>query len=98
MKRDVSRIRKWDVTQEESPVKDSRSNGIIGQIRALKGGLEARLGSKVESDHPGLPWLVMHSASTMNRYLRSPDGETAHRRIKGQTFDVPVVELERCGT
>ena len=86
---------------EESPVEDSHSNGFIeraiqevqGQIRATKSALEARLGQKITSSHPGLPWLVMHAANTLNRYAMGQDGRTAYHRLSGKKFNQEVVEF-----
>lgn len=101
LKEDLKRVREEERTMEESPVQDSQSNGFIeraiqevhGQIRTVKSALEARLGQKITSSHLGLPWLVMHSANTLNRYAIGEDGRTAYYRLKGKRLNQEVVEF-----
>ena len=86
---------------ESSPVKESRSNGAIenaiqqvqGQFRAIKDGLESRLGERVKGDSPLVPWMVLHAARTLNRYHVSSDGKTAYRRWKGKDFKRDIAEF-----
>ena len=74
LKETIKRARDGEVIMEESPVEDSRSNGYIeravqtvqDQVRTMKSALEGRIGEDVKPDHPGLPWLVMRSASLLN--------------------------------
>ena len=90
-----------DIMMEESPGYDSRSNGEVertvqtvqGQVRTVKTGLESRLGVRIESDHPCLPWLVQHSANLLSRYMKVEDGCTAYRRLRGREFGASVAEF-----
>ena len=92
------------VKDEESPVKESQSNGLIentirteqGQIRAVKDGLDTRYERKVSREHHSLPWLVEHSAQCLNRYMVGRDGKTAYERAKGRPFRVPAAEFAEC--
>ena len=89
------------VVLEESPVGESKSNGAVenavqqvqGQVRSMKDALECRLGIRLTEESPMIPWMVMHAAKTMNRYLVGPDGKTAHRRWKGKDFKRDVAEF-----
>ena len=55
----------FTIKDEESPVKESQSNGLIentirteqGQIRTIRDGLEARYGRKIGREHHSLPWF-----------------------------------------
>ena len=61
---------------EESPVRESRSNGSIenavqlvqGMIRTLRDALESRYGERLEGHNMMIPWMVMHAAATMSRF------------------------------
>ena len=50
----------------------------------MKSALEVRLGQKITSSHPGLPWLIIHAANTLNRYAVGQDGRTAYHRLRAQ--------------
>ena len=57
--------------QENSPVGDSRSNGLVertiqtvsGQIRTTRSAIEARLGVKVAPSSPAFAWMISHAAN-----------------------------------
>ena len=92
---------------EESPVEESRSNGhteralqaVQDQTRTMKSALEGRIGEEVRPEHPGLPWLVMHSANIINRYQKGVDGCRAHRISKEKEYNGTAVEFgEEYGT
>ena len=59
----------------------------------MKEALEDRLGTRLAEDSVVIPWLVMHAARTMNRYLVGQDGKTAYRRWKGKDFKREVAEF-----
>ena len=40
-----------------------------------------------------MPWLVEAAAWTLNRYLVGKDGKTSYERVKGKSFELPVVEF-----
>ena len=60
---------------QHPPAYDPQSNGAIektvddfmGQMRALKIGLERRLKTKIESDEAILQWMIEHSSTIINR-------------------------------
>ena len=59
----------------------------------MKSALEGRMGEEVKPDHPGLPWIVMHSANLLNRCQKGKDGCTAYRRVKGKDFEGMAIEF-----
>ena len=78
---------------EHSPVRSSRSNGIIergikeveNQVRTMKSALDARLGSEIRASSNVLPWLVEFAAILVTRYLVGKDGKTPHERSRGKS-------------
>ena len=90
-----------NVVPEMSPVEDSESNGgieraiqsISAQVRVMKDALEAHIGEKVEPNAPILAWLVSHAATLLTLYEQSADGKTAYERLKGKTWDRPMIEF-----
>ncbi len=89
---------------EESPVKESQSNGEVeraiqevqGQVRTTKAALESRYENRITEDHPCLPWLVSHSADTLRRFQVHKDGKTAYQRVRGKAFRKEVMEFGEC--
>ena len=77
---------------EQSPVEESKSNGMIerwnltveGQIRVLKDAFETRIRNKITADHPVLSWLVEFAAVLVNRYEVGHDGKTPYERLRGK--------------
>ena len=100
----VKADREERIVMEESPVGESASNGAVeraiqtveGQVRTMKAALEFRLKKKVEPDHPLIPWLIRHAASTHSRYHKGMDGKTAYERLKGKSFTRQVMEFGVC--
>ena len=88
------RVTEWapeKIGIENSPVKDSQSNGMIergiqsieGQIRTLKGALEERLSTKLTADECIMSWLVIHAAETIKHFQMIMDGKTPFQRLRG---------------
>ena len=50
----------------------------------------------IDDSHIAAPWLVPHSAHTLNMYLIGLDGKTARQRLRGRTFKAPIVEYAEC--
>ena len=88
------------ILEEELPVKDSRSNGVVdiiirngqGRIRTLRDALEARYKRKITREHPSLTWLVGHAPQCINGYLRGKDCKTACEISKRSPFNVGVAK------
>ena len=104
LKQAVKRERDQDIILEESPEYDSMGNGEVerqtqevqGQIRAIKLNLEAHYEDKIKDDHPVIPWLVAHSASTITRYKIGEDGKTAYQLWKGRKYGRGIAEFGEC--
>jgi hypothetical protein len=98
---EVRRRRSDETILENSPVGDSRANGIaeravqsiVGLIRTLKSALENRTGLKFQSDHPVVPWLVEHASDIYNKFHMGSDGKTAYERWKGKPWNKETVEF-----
>ena len=101
LKEAAKRERKEGIVIESSPVKESKSNGGIEaavqqvqwQFRTMKDALEARIGTRLKPTSAIVPWIVTHSARTINRYQMGKDGKTAYRRWKGKEFKREVAEI-----
>ena len=86
---------------ENSRVGDSNSNARVeraiqevgGLARTMKAGLESRLGIQIRLDHPTVPWIVKHAASTLTKYLVRDCGNTSFKIIKGRTCIEPAGEF-----
>ena len=85
---DVKRQRPHKTILEHPPAYDLLSNGAVEkavdqfmcQFRAIKIGLERRIGKRVETNWPVLTWVAEHAAMMLNRYQVGRDGRTAYRR------------------
>ena len=62
----------------------------------MKCGFETRIDTKLEGTHPLTPWLLIHAADTINRYVKGDDGRTAYQKVKGRAFRTPVTEWGEC--
>ena len=90
--------------QENSPVGDSRSNGMIertiqtvqGQIRTMRSALEARLGVKVLPTSPAFAWLVSHAANIITLCEVGKDGRVPYQRLRGRKMQPELVEYGEC--
>ena len=86
---------------DNPPGYDPKANGeaertvqeVKAQLRALKLGLEARIGRTVRAEEPILEWMIPHAGQTINRYLVSKDGRTAYYRIHCRDFHGRVFEF-----
>ena len=98
---EVKRQRAYETLLENSPVGDSRSNGIAEravqsvaeQIRVLRASLEGKIQAKLPGTHPVTTWLVEHSADLLNKYQVSADGRTAYQRLRGKKWNHEMVEF-----
>ena len=96
---------------EQSPVGDSRANGVAERaiqtieklLRVHMLALADRLGGTVPVQHPLVEWLIEHVAGLYNRVAVGTDGRTAVQRLKGKAcsgFMVPFgadVMFRVCG-
>ena len=65
----------------------------MGQIRALKIGLEQRTKGKIDTNGQLIQWLVEHAAWTINVALVGHDGKTPRQRILGKPSTKPILEF-----
>ena len=86
--------------QDNTPVGDSRSNGLVertiqtvqGQIRTMRSALEARLGIKVAPNSPAFAWLVSHAANIITLCEVGTDGRVPYQRLRGRKMQPEPVE------
>jgi hypothetical protein len=98
---EVRRRRSEETILENSPVGDSRANGlaeravqsIIGLVRTMKNALENRTGLKFNCDHPVIPWIVEHSCDVYNKFHVGSDGKTPYERWKGKPWNKDTLEF-----
>ena len=98
---EVARQRTGQTLLENSPVGDSQANGaaeravqsVSAQIRAVRLGLEQRLGAQVSGSHPLTTWIVEHASDLLNKFLKGDDGKTPYQRLRGKTFQGTTVEF-----
>ena len=92
-----------DIMPEESPVKDSQSNGaaenavreVQGMIRTYKDHVESKCDWEIPADHPLVPWTILHAGRAITCYKIQRDGRTAYEKIRGKkmrTHAVPIGE------
>ena len=97
----MARIRDKETVLENSPVGDSKANGVAEravqafgeQFRVIREGLQQRLQVRIPGNHPLTSWMTEHSADLLNKYQCGEDGRTAYRRWKGKDFQGQVVEF-----
>ena len=51
----------------------------------MKDGLEAIYKTRSTGDQDVIPWLIAHSADTINIFHAQRDGNTAYQRIQGNS-------------
>ena len=89
---EVARIREKETVLENSPVGDSKANGVAEraahafgeQFRVIREGLQQRLQVRIPGNHPLTSWMTEHSADFLNKCQCGEDGRTAYRRWKGK--------------
>ena len=86
---------------EEAPVEGhAKSNGeaeraiqmVQGMARTLKEFVAYYAEVEFKADHPALTWLVEHAATLLTLFHKGApkDGMTAHQRLKGKAWRVPL--------
>ncbi len=83
-----------EIIPEQPPAYDSKTAGkaenavqrIEKQFITLRDALQTRIDQKIESGHPVVEFLVMHTSDTLNRYHIGTDGRTNYQRWKGKSF------------
>ena len=98
---EVKKRRSHPTMVQHPPAYDPQANGsaekavqdYMGQFRALKIGLEVRLGCKVDSDWPILEWISEHAAEVLNRCQVGSDGRTPYFRLYGRHSTKGLLEI-----
>ena len=66
---------------------------VMGQIRAMKIGLQQRINAEIKTDWKILEWIVELSTVLLNRCMIGKDGRTPYHRLMGKDSKKPIVEL-----
>ena len=101
VQKEVVRLREKPTQKENSPAGDSKANGVSeravrafgDQLRAVRGGLELRLGVRIPGKHCITSWMIEHSADLLNKFSVGADGRTAYKRLKGKDYKGAIVEF-----
>ena len=86
---------------QNSPAYNPQANGaaeravqeVMGQVRAMKIGLQQRLNTEIKIDWKILEWLVELSTVLLNRCMVGKDGRTPYYRLMGKDSTKTIVEL-----
>ena len=65
----------------------------MGQVRAMKIGLQQRIGKAIKTDSKIMEWIVELSTVLLNRCLIGKDGRTPYHRLLGKDSRKPIIEL-----
>ena len=94
---------KWkgEVVPEQSPKRESKSNGEIeravqevqGMARTLKEATEQKLGIELDAKMAILAWLVEYGATLYSLFQRGEDGMTPIQRLKGRAWKIELPEF-----
>ena len=101
LRKEIKRHTHVEIIDENSQAYESQTNGFIenvakrvqGHYRTIKDSVESRFRSRLSSDHVCLPWLLMFTVQSMNRYLIGNDGKTAHHRCRGRPLKAYMAEF-----
>ena len=99
LKRAVTAARTGETVPIESPVRASKSNGMMesavgiwqGQLRTIKHYTEYMMKKRIEVDSVLFSWLVPFCSDVMNKFRVGSDGRTAYERITEHKFKGTVV-------
>ena len=101
----MKRQRSHKTILEHLPAYDPMSNGAVEkavdqfmcQFRAIKIGLERRIGQRVETHWPVLTWVAEHAAMMLNRYQVGRDGRTHTATLLGKNvFRKLLSSVNKC--
>ena len=90
-----------EAISRETPVGDHQANGSIesavrqlkSQMRALRLGLERRLGKVLAEDDPVLCWIATFAGDIIARYRKGSDGKTPWQRETGRRWAGEALEF-----
>ena len=94
---------KWnhETVPQNPPAYNPQANGaaeravqeIMGEIRALKIGLEQRIGIKIPSSFNIMEWILEFAPVIINRCFVGHDGKTPFSRLMGKHSSKEMVEI-----
>ena len=99
--KELQKVRTHRTLIEHPPAYDPKSNGAaekavdmsMGQMRAIKIGLEKRIKVRIETTWAVLTWITEHACMMLNRYQVGRDGKTPYRRVMGKECDQKTLEF-----
>ncbi len=97
----LQRLREGRTSPRNPPAYNPESNGpcekavqdVDGQARALKIGLEARIGEKINDCSAIVGWIITHAAYLITKFSVGKDGMTPVERMTGRKWKRPMVEI-----
>ena len=103
LKRAIAAERVGETVPLESPVRASKSNGMMENaaklwqehLRTIKHDVESVFKKKIEVDSVLFSWLVPYVADTPNKYKIGVDGVTAYERTVDTSADMLCLVLPR---
>ena len=72
---------------------EKAARDVTEQTRALKLGLEARLGVEISDDDKIMEWIYIHAPFLLTRYSVGHDGMVPWERLTGNKWHRPAVEI-----
>ena len=89
------------MTVRHAPPYSSNSQGsverlhrpLLGRVRVVKTQVESNYSMTMSTKHCLLPWIVLHAAWTVNRYVIHSDGYTSFERRWGRNYERAICEL-----
>lgn len=92
------------IIMEESPVGDSQNScdvesrikQVTGLFRTSRSYVQTKYKCVIPENHNILPWMVMHSANTLNRFNVGKDGKTPRYRLKQRDFKEKHFDFAEC--
>ncbi len=97
----VQDAREHPTVPKNPPAYDPQSNGMAekavgdvkAEVRAIKLGLESRIGKEVSMLLPVMEWIIRHAPSVINRVQLGVDGRTSYYRIHHRDFSGKFFEF-----
>ena len=86
---------------QNPPAYDPQANGsaeravqeVMNQVRAMKIGLQSRIGAQITTEWKIMEWIVELSTVLLNRCLIGKDGKTAYARLMGKDSTKQIAEI-----
>ena len=91
--REAPSITHQRMTHRRTERQKKQFRDYMGQVRAMKIGLEARLKCKVESDWKIMDWITERAGQLLSRGQVGKDGRRAYFRLYGRNSAKAVLEI-----